>query len=558
MTVPFLQLLQNEGHGVAYAMIVLCLVGAVGMALGTLGMRGVKLGVGGALFAGIFFAHFGVTINISILEFAREFGLILFVYSIGVQVGPGFFASLRKDGLLLNGFAAATVVLGVLVSVGIHFLADVPLPAVLGILSGATTNTPSLAAAQQVLSEVNATASGNVLGMAYAVAYPFGIIGILLTMLAIRYALRVNIDTEALVFDEQRRASIVPVETLTIAITNPNIDGLPLGKIPGLSRMGVVVSRILHKDVLTVAGPEHVVHTGDVILAVGTKDRLWELSIILGEESSLDLKNMPSDVRWERMVVTNSKVFGKTLSELKVRSIHGVNISRLNRSGVELVPSGALQLQFGDIVTVIGNAEEIKTFSAVIGNKPQLLQHAQIAPIFIGIALGVFLGSLPLQIPGMPAALKLGLAGGPLIVAILLSRLGNVGPLVWFMPPSVNAALREIGIVLFLACVGLKSGDQFVATLLHGDGLSWMMYGALITLIPLMIVGFVARIALRTNYLSLCGVLAGSMTDPPALAFANSLHPTSEAPALAYAAVYPLTMFLRVMSPQILVLLLYA
>lgn len=551
------QFLQSGGHGVAYAMVVLCLVGALGLALGHLGARGVKLGIGGALFAGIGFAHFGVEVDASILEFAREFGLILFVYSIGIQVGPGFFASLRKNGLLLNGFAAAIVTLGVLVCIGIHFIAAMPLPVVLGLFSGATTNTPSLAAAQQVLAEVNAENSADVLGMAYAVAYPFGIIGILLSMLALRFFLGIKVGKEAESFEQQRRASVVPVDTMNIAITNPNLVGLTLRDIPGFSGMRVILSRVLHDGQQALAHPEHVIALNDVVLAVGPRNKLRELKLILGEESPLDLKKLPSDVRWERMVVTNSKILGRSLSEINFRIVHGVTVSRVVRAGVELVPSAALHLQFGDILTVIGEPVHLEAVSALIGNKSQMLQHAQIMPIFIGIAIGVFVGSIPFQVPGMPAALKLGLAGGPLIIAIVFSRLGNIGPLVWFMPPSANAVLREIGIVLFLACVGLKSGGQFVETLIHGDGLLWMFYGALITLIPLVIVGFFARLVKRVNYLTLCGVLAGSMTDPPALAFANGVHPSSEAPALAYATVYPLTMFLRVMSPQILVLLFF-
>ena len=552
----FLQNLQTSGHGVAYAVMMLCLVGAFGIAIGNIGARGVKLGIGGALFSGIAFAHFGVTVNEYILEFAREFGLILFVYSIGIQVGPGFFSSLRKNGLFLNSLAVAIVVLGGIVAVSIHFITETPLPVILGVLSGATTNTPSLAAAQQVLSEVQAHGSGDILGMSYAVAYPFGIIGILLTMLGIRFFLRINVETEATAFERQRLATIVPVETMNISITNPNMNGLRLREIPGLSDLGVIISRILHDGHQTLADPERVITTGDVILAVGPAHRLRDLKLILGEEAPLDLKKMPSEVRWERMVVTNPKILGKSIAEKNFRVVHGITISRVTRAGVELVPSPALNLQFGDILTVIGEPTRIEAATALIGNKSKLLQHAQIAPIFIGIFLGVLLGSIPLHLPGMPAALKLGLAGGPLIVAIIFSRLGNVGPLVCFMPPAVNLTLREIGIVLFLSCVGIKSGGQFVETLINGDGLSWMLYGIYITLIPLVIVGFAARIIWKANYLSLCGVLAGSMTDPPALAFANSIH-TSEAPALAYATVYPLTMFLRVMSPQIIVFLFY-
>lgn len=544
-------------HGVAYALLVLGLAGAVGLALGNIQVLGVRLGIGGALFAGIAFGHFGVHIDPQVMDFTREFGLLLFVYTIGLQVGPGFFSALKKDGLALNTMAASIVLLGVAVAVLIHLVIGLPLPVVLGLFSGATTNTPSLAAATQVLTEVGATADQLALpGLGYAMSYPFGIIGILLSMMLIRALLKIDIGREAVRFKQEREAAFCPIEAMSLEIRNPNLVGLTLRQVPGLANMGVVLSRVAHDGSQEVAHPDHVIAEGDVVQAVGPHAKLEELRLILGDKADLELKEQPSDIHWERLVVTNSAILGRSIAEIDFRHSHGVSITRLNRAGVELVPSAQLKLQFGDILTVIGETDNIRLVGAIVGNKSQMLQHAQIIPIFIGIAIGALLGSIPLHVPGMPAPLKLGLAGGPLIAAILLSRIGHIGPLVWFMPPSANMVLREIGIVLFLTVMGIKSGGKFVETLVHGDGLLWMACAALITVVPLLIVGFIARIAKKANYLTVCGLFAGAMTDPPALAFANAIAP-SEAPALAYATVYPLVMCLRVLAPQLLVVALW-
>lgn len=545
-------------HAVAYALLVLSLVAITGLALGSIPLGGVRLGIGGALFAGIGFAHFGISINETILDFVREFGLILFVYAIGLQVGPGFFNALRKTGLSLNLLAASLVILGTVVAALIHSLLGVPLPAVLGILAGATTNTPSLAAGGQILKEVGAAADLRTLpSLGYALAYPFGIFGIILTMILIRILLRINPAAEAAQFEEQRRAGQAVLESVSLEVRNHAVDGIRLCDIPGFAYLGVVVSRVLHDGTQEVVDREHRLYVGDVVMAVGPHKNLEDLRIILdGKVAKIDLKEMVSDIRWERLVVTSQKARGKTLAELDLAQQHHVVVSRINRSGIELTPTGALHLQFGDIVTAIGTPEPLRQVAHLLGNKADALQHAQIPPIFIGIALGVLLGSIPLTIPGLPAALKLGLAGGPLLAAIILARLGSIGPLVWFMPPVANAVLREIGIVLFLACAGLRSGGQFVETLTQGDGLTWLLCGVLITLVPLLIVGFVGRLALKMNYLTLCGLLAGSMTDPPALAFATGLY-KSEAQSLGYATVYPLVMVLRILAPQVLVLLLW-
>ncbi len=545
-------------HGVAQTVLIICLVASLGLAVGRVRIRGMEIGIGGVLFAGILFGHFGASLEAGASEFIREFGLILFVYTIGIQVGPGFFSALKKSGLTLNLLAAGIVVLGVLVTIGLYAATDLPLPAALGLFSGAVTNTPSLGAAQEMLKQMGADAATSELpGLGYAVAYPFGIAGILIAMLLVRAVLRIGIQNEAAAFERQQRADTTPIQAVSVEVRNTNIDGLTVRELPGLAELKIVISRIYHQGEVRVAHPEARVTVGDVLLLVGPPARINKMKLILGEESKVNPAAASSDLRWERLVVTNTEVLGKEIPALDLLRAHNVVVSRVTRAGVELVPAAPLRLQFGDILSVIGTAEDIQHAAGVIGNEEKRLRQAQVLPIFLGIALGVALGSLPLSLPGMPAALKLGLAGGPLIAAIVLARLGHVGRLVWFMPPAANHVLREIGIVLFLSVVGLRSGVHFVETLVEGDGLLWILYGAVITLLPLLVFGFLARVVFRLNYLTVCGLLAGSMTDPPALAFANNLS-TSEAPALAYATVYPLVMFLRILAPQVMVLLLWS
>ncbi|MBP2229745.1 putative transport protein [Azospirillum agricola] len=556
-----LAILFNGLPDIARVMLILSLIAAAGLALGQIKARGVGLGIGGVLFAGIAGGHFasvaGLKIDAHVLHFLREFGLILFVYTIGVQVGPGFFAALKRSGLTLNLLAATLVLLGVAVTVCIHLVAGVPLPAVLGLFSGAVTNTPSLGAAQQILAEVGAPlADQETPSLGYAVAYPFGIIGILIAMLTVRTVFRLDPVAEARIFDERRRAEVENLETLDVAVRNPSVFGTALRDIHLFGDSGLVASRMMRGGRLCVPHPGTIVQPGDVFHLVGPRARLESARAFLGELSEVTLTTKGTDVRWDRLVVTSNHVLGKTIAQLNLADAYDVVVSRVNRAGVELVPSPALRLQFGDIVTAIGKPDDLARTAGLVGNAPRRLQQVDFIPVFIGIALGVLLGSLPVYIPGMPAPLKLGLAGGPLVVAILLARLGHLGPLVWFMPPAANLALREIGIVLFLAVVGFLSGDRFLETLLHGDGLAWIGYGAAITLIPLLIVGLIARAVFKLNYLTVCGLLSGSMTDPPALAFANAMSP-SEAPALAYATVYPLVMFLRILAPQLIVLFLW-
>lgn len=545
-----------ELHGPAQALLVLSLAAACGLALGQIKLGGVKLGVGGVLFAGLALGHFGLTLDPTMLAFAREFGLVLFVYAIGVTVGPGFFQAFQKDGMALNLMAASVVLLGSLLAVAVHLWGGVELPAALGLLSGAVTNTPSLAAGQEVLAQLGVT--GAVQGQAYAVAYPFGIVGILASMLILRLVFRQNPAKAAADFDAARAAGQEHLQTVNVEIKNPAVVGVRLRDLDELKEMGVVLSRVLHD------GSQHVVHAddvlaeGDVVLAVGPASRLPRLNRLLGPVAAVDLKAMNSaDVIWERQVVTRSEVLGKTLGELNLRGTHGVVVSRVNRGGHELVPDSGLKLQFGDMLTVVGAPESMPLVAGIVGNRSKALLETQMTSIFIGIALGMVLGSLPILLPGLPSSIKLGLAGGPLVVAILLSRLGHVGRVVWFMPPAANHLMRDLGIALFLAAVGVKSGHGFVDTLVHGPGLSWMAWGVLITLAPLVLVALVGTLLTRVNYLTMCGLLAGSMTDPPALAFAQGLAP-SEAPILSYATVYPLVMVLRVVAPQVIALALWA
>jgi putative transport protein len=404
---------------------------------------------------------------------------------------------------------------------------------------------------------VGATADDLALpGLGYAVAYPFGIVGILLAMWLLRVVLRIGIDRKVEAFERQQQFQGKNLKSRNVTVRNANLDGITLSRVPGLKELDVVCSRMMRDGKLRIPHAGTPLALGDIVHLVGSEKALEEMQLILGEESGIQLTTKGTELRVDRIVVTKTGTLGKTINELALHKLYGVLISRVNRAGVELLPRPNLSLQFGDILNIVGQPEAIAEVARVVGNAQQKLQQVQMIPIFVGIGLGVLLGSLPLYLPGMPSALKLGMAGGPLVVALVLSRIANIGPIYWFMPPSANLALREIGIVLFLAVVGLKSGKHFVETLLSAQGPLWILYGAVITLAPLLIVGFFARLVMKLNYLTTCGLLAGSMTDPPALAFANGLS-TSEAPALAFATVYPLVMCLRILAPQILVLALW-
>lgn len=546
---------------IAITISLLALVAVIGLWIGHWKIKGVGLGIGGVLFGGIIVAHFtnqyGIALDSHTLHFIQEFGLILFVYTIGIQVGPGFFASLRKSGLKLNGLAILIVVLGAVSVVVLTKAIGVPLDIALGIYSGAITNTPSLGAGQQILTELGLSHATSTMGMAYAMAYPFGICGILLVMWLIRLFFKIKIDEEANRFNQESGYDKESLHTISVKVTNHNLDGLGLLEIPGFEEEDVVCSRLKRGENVIVPKADTEIHLDDVLHLVGDDHALRKMRLVIGEEVDMPVLSASGEIRAERVVVTNEKVLGKKIRALNVHSKYGVVISRLNRAGVELVPSGDTSLQFGDVLHMVGRTDVLNQAISVIGNAQQKLQQVQMLPVFIGIGLGVLFGSIPFYIPGFPVALKLGLAGGPLVVALILARIGSIGKLYWFMPPSANLALREIGIVLFLAVVGLKSGGNFIDTLVNGSGLEWMGYGIFITFVPLMIVGVIARLYAKLNYLSICGLLAGSMTDPPALAFANEMKEDNGAASLSYATVYPLVMFLRIISPQLLAVLLW-
>ena len=547
-----------DGTTAAGAVLILALVAGSGLTLGAVRVRGLGLGIAGVLFAGLAFGHFGVAIDPRTLDFVRELGLILFVYSIGLQVGPGFLASLRRHGLRLNLLAGAVVLLGVATAVALHFLSGIEAPALAGILSGATTNTPSLAAAQQALKQVALDPAARerlarLPGIGYAVAYPFGVLGIILVMVGVRVVFKVAVASEAEELERGRQAELPRPAHAHLEVANPNLVGLPLEKVPLLGQSRLTVSRIYQDGVLQVPRPETRLKLGDVLLAVGTRDELDALRVVVGRESDLDLRAMPSAITTRRLILTRTAATGRTLGALDFVHRHGVQITRVSRAEVELPASPGFELQYGDSVLAVGEAPDIAKVASELGDSPRSLQYPHLVPMFVGIGLGILLGSWSFSLPGVPAPVRLGLAGGPLLVAIALSRLGTLGPLVFYLPISANYMIRELGIVLFLSAVGLRAGDAFVDTLVAGPGLRWMAAGALVTALPLVVVAIVGRGLLRLNYLTLCGLLAGSMTDPPALAFANAVSGT-EAPSTAYATVYPLTMILRVLSAQLLVL----
>lgn len=544
------------GHSIAHTVLVISAVIALGVSIGHIRLFGISLGIGGVLFSGLAFGHFGLAVNPEILEFAREFGLILFVYTIGMQVGPSFFASFRKQGLKLNMLAAGVVLLGVTVALGLHYFAGLPIAVVVGLLSGAVTNTPGLGAAQQALRErlPDMLDSSEVSGMAYAVAYPFGIIGIILSMIAMRLIFRISPQKEAEKYEQEQSPATAVPENYNIVVSNQRLAGLEVRQLASMVQAEFVISRLMHGDQVIVPSAETKLQVGDVLHVVCSKENADKLAVVVGEITKIDVRKVASGLTSRSILITRSNAVGKTIRELDLMDQYGVAITRINRAGIQLVAKAGTELNFGDRVTVVGDEPSILKVAAELGDSMKQLNHPNILPVFIGIILGVILGSLPIQVPGVPAPVKLGLAGGPLLVAILLSRFARVGPVVWYLPQSANLMLREVGITLFLASVGLKSGGRFIETLMHGDGMMWMALAALITVIPLFIIGLIARIVYKLNYMSLCGLLSGSMTDPPALSFANQIA-ASDAPSVTYASVYALVMFLRILTAQAIVLL---
>lgn len=554
---PMLELLQSQP--IANAILILSIVIVLGLGLGAIRIRGIHLGSAGVLFAGIILAHFGARIDHDVLDFVKEFGLVLFVFMIGMQLGPGFFGSLRKNGLRLNLIAVAVVLLGTAAAPLLALARGLPRPGVIGVLTGATTNTPSLGAAQQIaasLPELAAEDAATRMAMGYAVAYPMGILGIITALALIRIIFRIDAPAEAHAIDRERDQTHEPIERRTLIVRNANFAGLAIRDLPHMADFGVQISRHRPADAeqVRVASGDTVLNLGDHLVAVGARDELDHFQRMIGERARIDLAAHATEATARRIIVTRKSVVGQTLAELHLGKRFGVRVTRLIRSGVEMAAFGSIRLQFGDALMLVGEEGALARASEALGNAPRALDETQFLPIFLGIALGVLVGLIPIAVPGLPEPVRLGLAGGPLILAIALSRLGQIGPVLWYIPGSARLAFRELGITLFLACVGLKAGEQFFQTVLSERGLLWLGLAGIIAVGPPLVVGCVVRRTMRMNYATLSGVLAGSMTDPPALAFASGSC-RSEAPFLGYATVYPLTMVLRIVLIQILVLI---
>lgn len=543
--------------GIAHTILLYAFVIAIGVMLGKIKFFGVSLGVTFVLFVGIVMGHLGFNANHELMHFLREFGLILFIYSIGLQVGPGFFSSFKKGGMQLNLLAATVVLLGVCVTIALYyaFSGRIPMAMFVGILSGAVTNTPGLGAAQEALRQL--FDAGQIpeipqIALGYAVAYPLGVTGIIMSLILIRVFFKIKLDKEEELI-RNSEAKQDGTKIITLRIFSKAIHGKSIFQIRKLIGRQFVISRLYHDEMYSIPKGDTVLHNDDVILlVVGEKDA-EAVQELLGEVTEHDWKESEEKMISRRIVITRDLINGKTLGSLKLRALN-VNCTRIIRSGFDLLAKEDLVLQVGDRVVVVGSPESIKRIESVLGNTLKRLDEPHLITLFTGIFLGIVIGSIPFFVPGMPMPVKLGLAGGPLVVAILLGRFGFKLKLITYTTQSANLLLREIGITLFLASVGISAGGNFVDTVINGDGLLWVASGVVITMVPLLITGIIGRKALRLNYFTLMGLLAGSTTDPPALAYANQTA-GNDAPAVAYSTVYPLTMFLRVIMAQILILI---
>jgi putative transport protein len=541
------------GQGTAPTLVYLCLAAFVGVFIGKIEIKKIRFGIAGVLFSGLFIAHMGVVPDQEVLHFIREFGLILFVYSVGLDVGPRFFSSFKNIGLKLNFLALIVVFAGYGIALCFHFFAGVPSEVITGIMCGAVTNTPGLGAAQQVLADKGAAFAHNsvLAGMGYAVAYPFGVFGIILAMVVIRIVFRIKIKDEADKYTEGLKNSTNKLESVKIAVTNPNLFGKQISYIKTIIDKELVISRIFRNSEFMVAVEGVKLQENDVIFGVSTIEHLENLEIKIGKVEIIQKKEIGGELAMVQALVTNRKYAGKTIQQIGIYRRYEANITRIYRAGFEILPTLDTTVEFGDSVRIVGKKDLLAEIKSELGDSVKELSVPNSIPIFLGIFLGIILGSVPIYFPGMPAPAKLGLAGGPLIVSILLGYKGRIGSLDFYMTYGANMMLREIGIVLFLASVGLLSGAKFVETIYNG-GYWWMLYGAAITFVPVIIAAIIGRM-MKLNYLKICGFLAGSMTDPPALEYANSLAPV-QAQSTAYATVYPLTMFLRVMLAQLFIL----
>lgn len=546
-----------SGTQLASILVFLCLTAFIGLIIGKLSFKGVKLGIAGVLFTGIILSHFKgyfgtPQLDGNTLHFVKEFGLILFVYAIGINVGPRFAGSFKNDGLKLNMLAVCYIFLNVIVAAIIYYCTNLDKSIIAGLLSGSVTNTPGLGAAQQALGEnIKAVETS---GMAYAMGYPFGVIGIILTMLIIRAIFRINISNEEQNYTESLQSNKSgKLHSIQIRITNSNLIGHTIEELKKMFGNDMVISRLLRNGEYVIAQEMEKLQKDDVIYGVSTQDSIQKFEMTIGPLEPNLKHEVDGDLAMFEVLVTNRKIAGRTIEEIGIYRRYEANITRIFRAGMELLPTLNTTVELGDTVRVVGKRKLLPEIQKEIGNSLQQLAIPNMASIFLGIFLGVLLGSIPIAIPGLPASAKLGLAGGPLIVALLLGHKGRLFNIDFYMTPGANALMRELGIILFLGSVGLSSGTHFVETFSNG-GYTWMLYGVLITLIPALIISSIARL-MKFNYLKICGFLSGVTTNPPALEYANSIAPV-QAQSAAYATVYPLTMFLRIMTAQILILIL--
>lgn len=546
------------GEGIGHSILLLSFVIAAGIQLGKIKVFGVSLGITLVLFVGIILGHFGFTINHNVIHFFKEFGLILFVYSVGMQVGPGFFSSFKQGGITLNMLACGIVFLGVLTAVILHYATGIPMPTMVGILSGAVTNTPGLGAAQQAFSDMHGV-SDNTIALGYAVAYPLGVIGIILSIILIKYIFRVSFDKENEQLNSEDSSHTNEAKPISLIVKNPAIFNKTVAELSNqLEHRDFVISRVWRDSnkQIEIASANTVLQENDKVFVITTETDAETIKTFIGEEIDMERKQwirMESQFINRRILITKPELNGKRLGQLKLRKLYGINITRINRAGVDLVAKPGLTLQVGDRVNVVGTETAVSNVEKVLGNSMKRLNEPNLITIFVGIALGIVLGSIPISFPGIPQPVKLGLAGGPLVVAILISRFGYHYKLITYTTQSANLMLREIGITLFLACVGISAGDGFVDTIVNNGGFAWIGYGFIITFVPLMIIGCIGRYFCKVNYFTLMGLIAGSTTDPPALAYSNATA-GNDAPLVGYATVYPLTMFLRVLTAQLLIL----
>lgn len=554
----WLQDLLTNPNSIAHIVALYAFVIAAGVLLGKIKFFGISLGVTFVLFVGILAGHFGFTGNPAILSFVQDFGLILFVFCIGLQVGPSFFSSFKRGGITLNLLAVGIVFLNIAVALILYFALQgrVDIPMMVGILCGAVTNTPGLGAANEALQQLHY--QGPEIAMGYACAYPLGVMGIILSMIIIRYICRVDVqrDSDEIQKEEEANPHMKPY-TISLKVQNEALSGKTLSQVQNFLARDFVCARIIQDGHMITPNANTVLRLGDRMFLICAEDDSEAIMAFIGPkiEQDWDATNQQDKpMVSRRILVTQPNINGKTLGELHFSSMYGVNVTRVNRSGMDLFAARQLRLQVGDRVMVVGPQDAIERVANLLGNQLRRLDHPNIVTIFVGILCGILFGSLPIAIPGMPTPVKLGLAGGPLIISILIGRFGHKVKLVTYTTMSANLMLREVGLVLFLASVGIKAGENFVQMVVEGDGVLYVGLGFLITFIPLVITGIVARWHHRVNYFTLMGLIAGSNTDPPALAYANQIA-GNDAPAVGYSTVYPLTMFLRILTAQLLVLL---